>query len=1461
MNNIKQIVFSAFLILFYLVSNADSANPEIPATWTVTANSYQYSMTVTCVLVFGLDESRDMSDKIAAFVGDDCRGVSSPITYIPSEDRYIANLMIYSNNTSGETVKIYMYDKSEVKVIEVAETLAFTANATFGRADDPYFSLTTYNASFEVLSAGLAVENAVVSLAGNGTQVTDNSGISVFQDVKPDYSIYYSVEAEGYDFYSDSIKLTNGPVSEVVNLTLTKSFFVVDEEDTPLEGVTVTLNGYGDKQTGADGKVSFEGITPVDELSYTVSLDEYDIEQGIIVASPEAVGEKQVVLTLTTYDVNFYITAGLIPVENASVTLDGYGTIITDALGHVLFPGVLPSSSIAYSVVATSFDIYSDSLVVSDENVNKEIDLLLTVFDVTFSVINGETPVEGAQVLLNGYGSRTTNVMGETVFSNVALEDDIDYNISASGFNPHQGSLSVVDGNVEEKVTLNSLKYDVTFWVDDGTDPIQNANISMKVPITEKENFDNAIIPSFINMLGDNDWEIDNVASFFSPYSLKSGDIFDNQITGFSFEKETSEGDFSFFAKVSSEPINDYLIFYIDGQEQTRWSGDNGWIHISYPISAGMHTFKWEYRKDGSQTVGEDCAWIDYIQFPSGTQDNWVNATTLSNGTVVIKDLTPSNNIYYKVDATGYDLYEDSTNIIDSNVIEKCHLTLTKTFKIVDSDDNPLANVNVLLEGYGTKQTDEDGYVSYSGITPVSSLNYSVSKDKYFSYEGTIVASNESAIEEKVILEIETFTVRIYVYDNIKIVPNATVNLVGYGSEITNNQGYVDFPAVIPSDDLSYIISIPEYDQYTANFPLDNEDVTLNVNVDRTGYNVTFNVIDGKAPIEGALIILEGNDSKLTDVFGNVVFNNVEIDNNIGYKVSIDNYHTFEKSLAVSNDNVFEKVTLQRNTYEMAFSVDDGSRPIKGATISLEVPESDKVEDFGSLVVPDYFEINGNNSWIIDTVEVFKGGYSIKSGDINDNEFTKISFKRKTISGNISFYTKVSSEADLDYLAFYIDGVKKGQWSGDTGWKKCEFIIEKGEHTFEWKYIKDGTQSIGSDCVWIDYIQYPAELMESRNVLTDINGDAVFVNLLSSPVNRNYTITDSRYNEVVDSFLIIDKNIQKDISLDIDLTFNVIKEFGNDFTSADSVFLKNYGTVKINEEGIAIFRNVNPADSIEYKISSGDCISNSGFISALYNSTASFTLLVKRYDVTFLLTYNNLPISGLTVELQNYGVSISNNQGEAIFTQIVPDSLYYSIDGENHLGKTGKAFLSSESVVIPIEILPFFNLHFYIESDAVSGFVPVVNAVVTLTELNREELSDQFGQVDFDRIIPTENISYKVEAIGYESITGELVNIDSDMSQDVQLKLISELEATNVISPNGDGKNDYWELYNPERYAKYKVEIFSISGERIFSTYDYDNNKWDGKYNGNRIPDGIYYYIMTSPDAEIVFKGIINLIY
>ena len=79
---------------------------------------------------------------------------------------------------------------------------------------------------------------------------------------------------------------------------------------------------------------------------------------------------------------------------------------------------------------------------------------------------------------------------------------------------------------------------------------------------------------------------------------------------------------------------------------------------------------------------------------------------------------------------------------------------------------------------------------------------------------------------------------------------------------------------------------------------------------------------------------------------------------------------------------------------------------------------------------------------------------------------------------SIKFFRKVSSESGYDFLKFYIDGYMKAQWSGELGWEQVAFPVTQGTHTFRWIYVKDSYVSSGSDCGWVDLIDFPAMATE-----------------------------------------------------------------------------------------------------------------------------------------------------------------------------------------------------------------------------------------------------------------------------------------------------------------------------------------------------------------------------------------------
>ena len=77
-------------------------------------------------------------------------------------------------------------------------------------------------------------------------------------------------------------------------------------------------------------------------------------------------------------------------------------------------------------------------------------------------------------------------------------------------------------------------------------------------------------------------------------------------------------------------------------------------------------------------------------------------------------------------------------------------------------------------------------------------------------------------------------------------------------------------------------------------------------------------------------------------------------------------------------------------------------------------------------------------------------------------------------AGTVKFYWKVSSEEDFDFLEFYIDGSLQENISGlEDDWEQQTYTIStSGPHTLEWRYVKDGSGNEGSDCGWVDKVEW-----------------------------------------------------------------------------------------------------------------------------------------------------------------------------------------------------------------------------------------------------------------------------------------------------------------------------------------------------------------------------------------------------
>ena len=84
------------------------------------------------------------------------------------------------------------------------------------------------------------------------------------------------------------------------------------------------------------------------------------------------------------------------------------------------------------------------------------------------------------------------------------------------------------------------------------------------------------------------------------------------------------------------------------------------------------------------------------------------------------------------------------------------------------------------------------------------------------------------------------------------------------------------------------------------------------------------------------------------------------------------------------------------------------------------------------------------------------------------------------------------------------------------------------------------------------------------------------------------------------------------------------------------------------------------------------------------------------------------------------------------------------------------------------------------------------------------------------------------------------------------------VQFTNLFTPNGDGHNDFWNITGIANCSTCKVAIYNRYGQEVYQSENYQND-WAGGYDGEKLPDGTYYYVISTETGKI-YKGAITIL-
>ena len=518
-------------------------------------------------------------------------------------------------------------------------------------------------------------------------------------------------------------------------------------------------------------------------------------------------------------------------IEIASYDKDN-SWVVTDPANGDYYRPIAPGT---YNVTYSSYGYISQtiSVTVTDWNTTTVQNVVLqqaTQVDVTGTVTEDGTgnPLENVKIeFLNTPISPVyTDANGNYTVTGV-MENNYDIKASKTGYTAVTQNIDISSSNTVVDFTL----------------AVSNA-ISF-----ESE------VPAIFTFEGNLPWTRVQDDAYDGDYSMKSGAITDDQTSVMQTELNiTAAGNVSFYKKVSSENNYDYLKFYIDGTMKGDWSGEVDWSQESYAVTTGTHIFKWEYSKDGSQSNGSDCAWVDYVEFPQ---------------------------------------YEESA-------------TYTVTFNVTDGT-SPVQGANVNFNSQNIA-TNASGQAVFTEVSPANNMPWSVSKTGYNTESGTLDVIDANVNKDVVLTEIATYSVTFNVVDaNSSPIEGANINF-NTQNILTDANGQAVFNSVETGNNLPYTITKAGFSDYNGTLDVVDANVTENVTMYETTYTVTFVVYDNSNPVEGANINFN-SENIMTDATGKAVFNNVPEGNNIPYTITKTGYNTYNGTLNV-NSNVYQTVSL-----------------------------------------------------------------------------------------------------------------------------------------------------------------------------------------------------------------------------------------------------------------------------------------------------------------------------------------------------------------------------------------------------------------------------------------------------------------------------------------------------------------------------------------------------------------------
>jgi hypothetical protein len=455
------------------------------------------------------------------------------------------------------------------------------------------------------------------------------------------------------------------------------------------------------------------------------------------------------------------------------------------------------------------------------------------------------------------------------------------------------------------------------------------------------------------------------------------------------------------------------------------------------------------------------------------------------------------------------------------------------------------------------------------------------------------------------------------------------------------------------------------------------------------------------------------------------------------------------------------------------------------------------------------WEFSGNLPWVIAT-DAYAGSYAAKSGAISHSQTSTIFVELYvTQADEISFWKKVSSEGNYDYLKFYINNQEMGSWSGDVAWAQHTYPVAAGSTIFKWTYSKDGSVSTGSDCAWLDEIIFPPCIVPQPAHLV-CNVSEMIMNMMPNTVStQTFTLQNTG---------------------DLDLTYTIgiqnTTEEGRNLTGS---------SVSCNAEGFY------PGETVTWTFTVS-CVSNDNE-------------WIKDLWITFP--------TGVVV---NSATSIVGGSGAIPFIGPTGDGVVAHWGGSGYMAN-GQNATTNVNVTISSGFVGDITLPWSLQGDnwgqpphEVSGQMSIQSLGQPLTWMTIAQTSGTLTGNQSHQI----QVAFNTEGMDFGTYTANIIiqhSAGANMIIPVTLT-VGEVSNDHVILPTATVlEGNYPNPFNPSTTLKFAtkesghvaIDIYNVKGQKVRTLVDtqmnagYHSIVWNGKDdNGVNATSGIYFSRMRS---------------